>query len=438
MPISRLLRIAALLAALLPIAAGAAFVAAVVDVPSRSDVSQRILYLKPDHPVANAIVFTGGPGILGIHGDGSIELEALHLISVRVANLLAKQGYAVALFDAPSDRVGGGGLSNFRLTAEHFADMAAVRLYMKQRADAPFWLVGLSFGTISAVSLDGGLPQDQPIGLVLMVPPTELSDQVPGGANLLDLDLSGLRRPTLYLYHPLDACPTAPPENLPQLAARLAAAPVLDVLSFVGGTAPNPFGPCPGGSHHSFNDLETEVGAAIGAWISAHNGLLGGSPSTLALAVEYYHAGLDHYFISSLLPDIAALGSGRLTGWMPTSNAIGVYAQGVPGVNPVCRFYIPPPRGDSHFYSASPAECAETQAKFPFFDFESPNVFYMALPDMSGACPAATVPVYRVWNNRADSNHRYMLSVEIRDQMVARGGVAEGYGPMQVIMCAPA
>jgi len=47
------------------------------------------------------------------------------------------------------------------------------------------------------------------------------------------------------------------------------------------------------------------------------------------------------------------------------------------------------------------------------------------------------VPVYRVWNDRADTNHRYLTDLALRDVMVAQGGVAEGYGPDRVDMCAP-
>jgi hypothetical protein len=62
-----------------------------------------------------------------------------------------------------------------------------------------------------------------------------------------------------------------------------------------------------------------------------------------------------------------------------------------------------------------------------------------AVPDAAtGACPSGYVPVYRVWNQRADSNHRYTTDPAIRDRMVAQGGVAEGYGPDAVAMCAPA
>ena len=70
-------------------------------------------------------------------------------------------------------------------------------------------------------------------------------------------------------------------------------------------------------------------------------------------------------------------------------------------------------------------------------------MFYIALPvttpgPNAGACPAGTMPVYRVFDNRADANHRYTTSRAIRDQMVAMGYIAEGYGDDAVIMCAPA
>ena len=73
---------------------------------------------------------------------------------------------------------------------------------------------------------------------------------------------------------------------------------------------------------------------------------------------------------------------------------------------------------------------------------ESPSVFFIALPNTNpgptaGACPAGTIPVYRVFDNRADANHRYTTDRAIRDQMVARGYIAEGYGDDAVIMCAP-
>lgn len=159
--------------------------------------------------------------------------------------------------------------------------------------------------------------------------------------------------------------------------------------------------------------------------------------------VEYHNAGLDHYFNSALAPDIDALDTGRIAGWARTGQSFKVHASaaaGGPGTTPVCRIYIPPP-ADSHFFSASPAECAETLAKFPFMVKETDAAYFVALPvtagPAAGTCPPGTIAVYRVFNNRPDGNHRLTTDRATRDQMVARGGTAEGYGNDAVIMCAP-
>ena len=105
----------------------------------------------------------------------------------------------------------------------------------------------------------------------------------------------------------------------------------------------------------------------------------------------------------------------------------------------MCRFYLPPAYGDSHFYSASPAECAQVAAQYPGFVYETPGAFYIGLPEHdrpARALPGLS-PVYRVWDNRPDTNHRYTTNLVVRAQMLASGWIAEGYGPSQVIMCAP-
>jgi hypothetical protein len=160
-------------------------------------------------------------------------------------------------------------------------------------------------------------------------------------------------------------------------------------------------------------------------------------PAAPVDVVEFYNAGRDHYFMSAAPAEIADLDAGVHPGWLRTGLSFKGYASATAGASPVCRFYIPPAIGDSHFYSASPAECADVRARFPAFTYEAPDVFHIGLPDVAtGACAAGTVPVYRVWDNRADTNHRYTTSLAVRQQMLAAGWVAEGYGPGQVIMCA--
>lgn len=154
--------------------------------------------------------------------------------------------------------------------------------------------------------------------------------------------------------------------------------------------------------------------------------------------VEYYWAARDHYFISANPAEIAALDAAPPDGWVRTGQTFNAYAQPRGFASRTCRFYIPAPYGDSHYFSASPEECAAVQVKFPMFAFETASAFYVDLPDLdTGACPTGTVPVYRLWDNRADTNHRYTTSAAIRDQMLAKGYLAEGYGPDRVAMCAP-
>jgi hypothetical protein len=102
----------------------------------------------------------------------------------------------------------------------------------------------------------------------------------------------------------------------------------------------------------------------------------------------------------------------------------------------VCRYYIPPDKGDSHFFGRGTAECDATGQKNPTFVLEDPAFMNMILP-MGGVCPAGTTNIYRVFSNRPDANHRYMTDKTVRDQMVAKGWVAEGDGPDLVVMCAP-
>ena len=162
--------------------------------------------------------------------------------------------------------------------------------------------------------------------------------------------------------------------------------------------------------------------------------------------VEYYNLGLDHYFMTGDPLDISVLDAGAFPGWARTQLTFKAYAAAGAGLSPVCRFYIPPIHGDSHFFSGLPTDCAALLAwaadpvNFPNFSGyqeEHAAAFYETLPDATGACPMNTVPVFRLWNQRFDSNHRYTTSQAIVAQMLARNYVLEGAMPNQSAMCAP-
>lgn len=162
------------------------------------------------------------------------------------------------------------------------------------------------------------------------------------------------------------------------------------------------------------------------------------SSPTIATTVEYYNQSLDHYFLTYVADEIAKLDAGVvIKGWTRTGKAIPVYAAAQGTTSPVCRYYIPPGLGDSHFFGRGTVECDATGQKNPSFVLEDPAFMHMILPD-AGVCPAGTINVYRVFSNRLDANHRYMTDKATRDEMVAKGWLAEGDGPDLVVMCAPA
>jgi len=158
---------------------------------------------------------------------------------------------------------------------------------------------------------------------------------------------------------------------------------------------------------------------------------------TMVSLVEYYNAAPDHYFITSLPAEIDALDRGTLKGWTRTGQAFNAYAWATSAANAACRFYLPPGLGDSHFYSVSAQECADVARRYPAFVLETWEAFALQPSPGNGICPDGLVPVYRLWNARADTNHRYTTDPAVRDQMVARGYVVEGNGSSPVAMCAP-
>lgn len=169
------------------------------------------------------------------------------------------------------------------------------------------------------------------------------------------------------------------------------------------------------------------------------------APATSVVSVvEYYNAARDHWFMTSIPQEIADLDAGVHAGWVRTGYAFNAYATGSGGPLgrlPFCRYYGLPEFGlDSHFYTGSILECLEILAKFRgAWQLESGEVFQVQLPNVqTGACPAGTVAVFRTWNGRTDSNHRYITDPAVRAQMIAAGHVAEGYGPMGVAFCAVA
>jgi hypothetical protein len=157
-------------------------------------------------------------------------------------------------------------------------------------------------------------------------------------------------------------------------------------------------------------------------------------------AIEYYHAVFDHYFITTIPDEVAALDSGIFPGWSRTGQSFGVHPlDQMSGSSPVCRFFSGQtfaPKS-SHFYTDLAGECASLQQGTDWLyegvvfglDSPSPPYFY---------CNPPQVPLYRLYNNGQGGapNHRFLTDQVAFDQMMENyGWVAEGLGSPPTFVC---
>jgi subtilisin family serine protease len=168
-------------------------------------------------------------------------------------------------------------------------------------------------------------------------------------------------------------------------------------------------------------------------------GLAMAPPGTVAV-IEYYRPDRDHYFLSADPGEIGFLDLVLNSTWQRTGELFYAWTDPVLApINavPVCRFYA---GGliDSHYFTANAAECQFIIQHYPgIWILELPAAFYVLPTDVSGACAAGTLPVYRFFDNRQDANQRHTIDLSVRRAMLNRAWVPSGYGPNNVIFCTP-
>lgn len=176
-------------------------------------------------------------------------------------------------------------------------------------------------------------------------------------------------------------------------------------------------------------------------------------PEGRSTAVEYHHAGKNHYFNTANLGDINFLADNSQSGWHPTGYVFGTYPlDAAPaGTVPVARYYGGQQsdgayKPDSHFYTGLPDErqlldhsysqrcpTGEGSCTGEAWHYEK-DEYRVYLPNGS-TCPSGSRPVYRLYNNgypAGDSNHRYTTDAGVAAAMKTQGWTDEG-----VKMCVP-
>lgn len=159
-------------------------------------------------------------------------------------------------------------------------------------------------------------------------------------------------------------------------------------------------------------------------------------------AVEYFHAGYGHYFLTADAEEIATLDVTPARGWARTGHTLRVWDGDDPTLQPVCRFWSDgtwSPKS-SHFYTPYDAECENVKAD-PAWYFER-NAFKVRMPEGplgARTCAVASSPLYRAYNNGRTGapNHRYITDPALLDEMIAQGWTMEGEATTRIFACVP-
>ena len=151
-------------------------------------------------------------------------------------------------------------------------------------------------------------------------------------------------------------------------------------------------------------------------------------------AVEYYHTGFGHFFMTADADEIYGLDHGAYGGvFVRTGQTFWVIDGPAPGTADICRFFtVAFAPKSSHFYTGDPVECAGVKLN-PNWQYEKIAFFIKAAE--GGTCPFYTTPVYRMYNSGMTGapNHRFTTDESIYlDFTTNRGWAGEG-----VRFCAP-
>ena len=228
-------------------------------VPTRPDVTVRLLIIKTNSkPTTALILFPGADGAKHFgEKDGRFWVSKNFLM--RSARDLAAAGYLVVAVDAPSDQ--SCGMSDqFRTSPQHAKDIRKIIAYLKEKHRmTSLYLMGTSKGSISAAYL-ASVFDDPSIGGVILTavyPPADLGS----------IDFTEIDDPVLIVHHVYDQCRVTPFQGAMDLKNRLTESPTVDLVGVTGGIPPVST-PCNALSSHGFYGVEQPVVRVITDWLA--------------------------------------------------------------------------------------------------------------------------------------------------------------------------
>lgn len=224
----------------------------------RGDAHLPIYVMTQPQATATLVLLPGGDAGTGKVVDGQPTSKNF---LVRSRALFAAQRFNVIVVFRASDlqRLD----YDYRVSATHVQELAAVVRHAKQLSDAPLWLVGTSRGTVSGTAATIAWPPGTVQGLVLTSSVT--SNKVGAIATQA---IGKVAVPTLVVHHKQDACKICVPHEAARITDGLKSAPIKKFIMVEGGS--DPVGdPCDALHWHGFIHHEKETVELISSWIQS-------------------------------------------------------------------------------------------------------------------------------------------------------------------------
>ena len=231
----------------------------VKDIPTRAGVTQRLLLLKPEQPVAVLVMFAGGERPLGIARDGRLAWGSASLL-IRISPLFLHSGFSIAIVDMPSDQQSSPS-SRYGESAQQAQDTAAIIAFLRRDNPLPVWLIGSGSGAASVLNAAIRLQKNGADGIVLT---SEVSAE---SAGSLFPQLAKVRIPTLSMRKTHPCHPDQKIDSSGFIAA-LKNSPRAEELT-VSTTVAADTDPCLTPPSHGYLGLEDLLVDKISRWIKA-------------------------------------------------------------------------------------------------------------------------------------------------------------------------
>jgi len=228
-------------------------------VPTRPDVTVRLLVIKANAKHSTALLLFPGADGTRHFGEKDGRFWVSNNFLMRSAKDLAAAGYVVAAVDAPSDQ-SRGMPDAFRTSPQHAKDIGKIVAYLKEKHRVnSLYLVGTSKGTLSAAYLSSVMTEPAIDGVILT------SAYSPGECT--GIDFAAIDEPVLIIHHLYDECRVTPIQGAVELKEKLTESPQVDLVVVTGGSPPVS-GSCSPLSNHGFFGMEKPVIQAMKDWIA--------------------------------------------------------------------------------------------------------------------------------------------------------------------------